>query len=177
VLLLLCALVGCAAEPKAPPEVGGLVRRRNEGYSLIYKLMSDESDVDKLLIIKRADASVAGLIKEIANAARGAKKQMDEFASSDKQLDYQMPDLPRVEQDARDLTAKAEAKTLLTSSGSAFQLRLLYTQAQAMGYGEQLAKATLAYEDNADRKKFLADLSQKCGDYHRRLMEHLATKP
>ena len=35
-----------------------MFRERNEGYSLLYKLMSDESNVSKIFILKHADDPV-----------------------------------------------------------------------------------------------------------------------
>jgi hypothetical protein len=37
---------------------------RNEGYSLLYQLLSQESDAAKILILKHADLPIADIIKE-----------------------------------------------------------------------------------------------------------------
>jgi len=39
-------------------------RVRNEGYSLLYQLLSQESDAAKILILKHADLPIADIIKE-----------------------------------------------------------------------------------------------------------------
>jgi hypothetical protein len=170
-------LAACAETPKPPPSTpGGGIRRRNEGYSLLYQLMKDESDVAKILIIKSADPAVAGIVKEVAAFAQSTKKQLDEFAKADKQLEFDVPDLPHIEQDSRDLTAKTVTKSLLGSSGKVFQQRLVFSQAEAMSYAAHLAKALLSYEDNADRKKFLTDFAQRATDLHDRLSDLLTIK-
>ena len=47
------------------------------------------------------------------------------------------------------LKPKQEEKDLLFSSGRTFELRLIFTQAEAMGYAVNLCQALLAHEDDA----------------------------
>ena len=131
----------CLASARQTPDDGGPIRQRNQGYSLLYQLLSDESGVSKILILKHADEPVAGLVKEIASACKAAKKQMDDFHKADASTEFDVPDLPRVEQESRDLDSSIEEKELLFSSGKTFELRLIYSQAQAVEYGEVLCNA------------------------------------
>ena len=172
-------LAGCAAEsPSAPTKtpVGGMIRQRNEGYSLLYQLMSDESKVGQIFIIKHADEPLKSLVKQIGSAAATAKSKMDLFAHTSDRIEYDEPDLPLLEQRSRDLQAKADEHTLLSSSGKNFELELIFTQTQAMDYAAQLSKATAEHEDNADRKSFLEDLAKQCTDFHDRLMKMLTVQ-
>jgi hypothetical protein len=169
-------LGGCSSTPKPPSENGGMFRERNEGFSLLYRLMSDESKVSEIFILKHADDPVKGVVKEIAAASAGAKKEMDGFPQLNQRIEFDVPDLPRIEQESRDLEAKAEAKDLLTSSGTTFELRLIFTQAEAMGYAKNLCDALIAHEDDAQIKRFLTDLSRQCAEFERRLMDLLAVK-
>ena len=57
-----------------------------------------------------------------------------------------------------------------------FEQRLFFSQAEAMNYAAQLAKALLPYEDNADRKKFLTDVAQRATELHDRLEALLTIK-
>lgn len=179
-LLGLCALAlaGCttttASTSNPTPPANSVVRERNEGYSLLYKLMGDESNVDKLLIIKHADKPVHDLIKEVSEFAKDAKKQMDDLKKNDGTLSFETPDLPAVEQESRDQTSKSDAKELLTSSGKPLELRLVFTQIQAVGYGSELAEALEKHEHNAPRMEFLKSVSQRCGVYRERLLGLLA---
>jgi hypothetical protein len=170
------ALVGCATTTKPPSENGGMFRERNEGYSLLYKLMSDESKVGEIFIIKGADDSVKGLVKEIGAACTDAKKQMDGFPLANDRIEYDVSDLPRLEQESRDLEAKEDEKQLLTSSGKTFELRLIFTQAQAMGYAVNLCQSVAAHEDDAGRTEFLTNLSKQCAGFQQRLMDLLIVK-
>lgn len=176
VLLSTIALTGCATTPNPPSENGGMIRERNEGYSLLYKLMSDESKVSDLLIFKHADFPVHDLIKDISNKCDYAKKQMDSFPDANSRIEFDVPDLPRLEQASRDLESKADAKELLGSSGKDFELWLVFTQAQAMGYASNLCQALLNEEQDIGRRKFLTDLLGECTEFEKRLLALLEIK-
>jgi hypothetical protein len=169
-------LAACASTPEASVGGGGVIHERNQGYSLLYKLMSDEADVGKIFILKGADDSVKNLVKEIGNGCQGAKKQLEEFAKQDAQLGYNTSDLPYIESRQRELQAKEEEKSLLFSSGKEFELKLLFTQAEAMNYAKQLCKALSEKEDNATRKTFLDNFAKQAADYHDRLMKLLTVQ-
>jgi hypothetical protein len=176
VCMLSAALLGGCAAPASPPVSADLNRQQLEGYGLLYKLMSDDSSVAEIFIIKNADPPVIGLAREIARNCQDAKAQLDAFAKSDPSLHLDVSDLPAAEQESRDSTASQDEKELLSSSGKAFELRLLFTQAQAMGYASELSKAVASHEDDATRKNFLMGLSDKCAGYRDRAMEMLAVK-
>jgi hypothetical protein len=174
-LLLTCcvALTGCAAVTSPAPDSGGADRVRNEGYSLLYKLMSDESKVGQIFILKSASASVTDVVKEVGNSCQTYKKQLDDFAAADNGMHLNMPDLPIAEQQSRDLIAGSQTRSLLISSGREFEVQLLITQVQAMDYASHLAKAIERHEEDKDRKQFLTDLSARCAGYHDQLVKLL----
>jgi hypothetical protein len=170
------ALAGCCTAPRPPSENGGAIRERNEGYSLLHQLMHDESRVGGIFILKHADDPVRDLIKEIAAACDNARKQMDEFPKADNRIEFDVPDLPKLEQESRDLESKADEKDLLHSSGKEFELKLIFTQAQAMGYACNLCRALLVHEDDVGRRTFLMDLLDGCIGFQNRLMNLLAVR-
>jgi hypothetical protein len=185
--MLVCGVLGvegCGSSSTTPPppkltppgENGGMFRRRNEGYSLLYKLMLDESQVGGIFIIKHADDSVGGVVKEIGLAAKDAQKQLHDFPNPTNRIEFDVLDLPRVEQDARDLESKEQEKQLLTSSGQTFELRLLLTQIQAMGYVVNLCKALVMVEDDPGHINFLNSLSKQCDDFRTRMEGLLVVK-
>src|SRR5580698_2114406 len=173
--LLVCAtLTGCSYPPTPPPNTGGPIHERNQAYSLLYKLMTDESDVGKIFILKSASDPVKNLIKEIGSAAQSAKKQMDTFPSPDSRIDFNVTDLPQLEQRSRDLQAKEDEHTLLFSTGKDFELNLIFTQLEAVDYGKQLCKALIEKESDPTRKAFLSNLANQCDSFHDRLMKLLS---
>jgi hypothetical protein len=180
--LIFCAmaLVGCASSSKKPSNPNVFAEhidlQRNEGYSLLYKLLSDESGVGKIFILKHADDSVGNLVREIGNFCQTSKKQLDDFSKSDGSLKFDAPNLPKIEQESRDLTAQKDEHELLTSSGKDFELRLIFTQAQAMDYAAEVAQALTGHEDQPARQAFLKDIARRSADYHARLMDLLTFK-
>ena len=86
---------------------------------------------------------------------------MDEFKKADPQMDYDVGDLPVVEQKVRDLIAADLKKNLLFSTGKEFNAYLVFTQLQAMDYGSKLSRHLKTTEGNPDRKKFLEDVSAR----------------
>jgi hypothetical protein len=178
------ALNGCAptqSTPASAPAAGGPVggaadRERNEGYSLLDKLLSDEASVSDILIVKHADNSVSGLVKEIAAACGAAKNRMTAFRKLDRGLHYDLADLPTVEQKSRELESAVETRKLLDLRGSEFEVRLIVTQIEAMGYAADLAKALEAHEVDPIRKTFLTSLSDQCEAFRERLEKMLTTR-
>jgi hypothetical protein len=178
-------LVGCASHPSpstAPGQSssltsdGGLIHARYQGYSILYRLMSDEGNVDKILVVKSVDDPVKQLIKQIALTCSDAKTQLDDYQKQDGRSEFNVPDLPRLEQETRDLEAKTDEKELLFSSGKTFQLRLILTQLQATRYGQLLCTALAQIEDDPQRKDFLTRLASNLGVYHDQLTDMIAAK-
>jgi hypothetical protein len=178
--LLLCvyfALAGCAASASHPPSssaAAGISQENEEGYSILYKLMSDEARVGGIFFIKKADESISVPIKQLSLACQAAKKRLEDFRAADNRLHLDMPDLPYIEQRSRDLEASDDRKLLLFSKGKTFELNLLFTQAQATGYASELCRALAENETDAQRKAFLLDLQEQFSAYHERLMKLLS---
>lgn len=169
---------GCASVHPAPPSTQPLAADRsiNEGYSLLYNLMDEESNVSKIFIIKRVDEAVSSPVKEIASACDTAKKQLDEYRKQDPALRYDVPSLPMVESRSRDLEGKTERNRLLGSSGKEFELRLIFTQSEAMNYANHLCTALAEKEHEPARKAFLQRLATQCREFHERLMKLLSVR-
>jgi len=175
-VLIVGSVFGCAST--APPaDDRGILQRQNEGYSLLYGLMKDESKVGGILILKSTDASLEKIVRDIANTCDAARKQMDEFARSDGNIHYDVPNLPYIEQRSRDLESDNETKSLLFSGGDEFAVRLIFTQGEAMNYARELTRALAEKETDSARKKFFTELAKECGDYHEQLMKMLAFHP
>ncbi|HEY1683789.1 MAG TPA: hypothetical protein VGG19_03420 [Tepidisphaeraceae bacterium] len=173
-------MAGCVSSkhaPKPPPDNGGVYRQHNEGYSILYRLMYDESRVGGIFVIKKADDKVKAPIKQLSDACKAAHQRLDDFRRMDHRLEFDVPDLPYMEKTSRDLEAKEDRKLLLFSSGQQFELTLIFTQAQAMNYAVHLCQALEAAEGNPQRKAFLQDLEHQCNSFHDQLMKMLAVNP
>jgi hypothetical protein len=135
--------------------------------------MSDEAGAPSILIFKHADPAVSGLVKEIGAACKDAKIKMEEFRKSDGGLNFDVAGLPAVEAKSRELANKREAGGLLASSGKEFEVHLIVTQIEAMGYGKDLAEAIGGQESDAARKAFLKQLAGECEGFRQRLLKLL----
>jgi hypothetical protein len=156
-----CALAGCAATTPAPATAGSRAwRERNEGYSILYKLLSVDSDVENLFILKSANPELTKTVRAISALCRESKAKLEEFARADPSLDFDMGDLPAVEIERRNLMTDADRKELLTLSGREFEVRLIVTQQQAMEYASQLSLALARRENDPGRKKKLIEISR-----------------
>jgi len=161
-------LTGCAAQEKsaaAPPladepaSVGSTsaekVALRNNAASLLYDLLGDEKDVSKVLYVKHGSKSLHALIQTISTTAQASRKQLEEIAQQDPQLNLQVMDLPVGEKAARASEGKSKEHDLLFSSGAEFEYNLLLTQAEALNYGWHLAKVAGANSpDTAEAQTF-----------------------
>ena len=170
---LLC--VGCASVREKIPFVGSRYRTRNEGYSLLYELITKQRDVDKILILKHTSARTASEIKEIAQLFRNAQVQLDAFARQDSSLDFKAKHLPLVEDKTRDSIQSTSTKNLLFSTGKDFELRLLLTQVQALDYTSHLASALGNQDENKERKSFLSDFSKQCDQHYKNVLQLLSS--
>src|SRR5262245_5465766 len=141
--LSLFVLVGCESvhggRSAAPTTSAGTNQVQKEDYGLLYELLGKEKNVNKMLLVKRETPEVRELIDEIAREASDAADQLKQFATADPTLDLNHTGLPPTERKARSSIESALTKELLTSSGAAFELRLLMTQSEALTYGQHLA--------------------------------------
>jgi hypothetical protein len=173
---LLLLLSACATSTKPPPATAITAEDqrfaiRNQGYSLLFQLLSDQKDVSKLLIIKKENADLGALIKDISGISANAAKELENYAKADPHLHLNMKPLPIVEQQTRDLIAKTKAKELLSKTGAKFEVRIILAQAEALAYGAHLAAAIILNETDPERKKFLARISEEYQKLHQRVID------
>ena len=167
-------LAGCSTVPAVIPIFGKPARIRDEGYSLLYSLADKQSNVGKILIIKKASAKVSAEIKEIAEVFSKAKERLDGFAKDDSGLNFKMEHLPSMEMKTRAAIQSTTTKDLLFSSGKTFELRLLLTQVQALDYASHLANQLADKEGNPKRKEFLTQFAKQCEEHHKQVVEMVA---
>src|SRR5262245_35414201 len=96
IALALASACGCQSisgnrHVETPPAAIAL---RNNGYSLLYKLLSDERHVSKLLIIKRDRRELNRLINQISDAAAEGADHLKQFVAKDPTLNLSAENLP-----------------------------------------------------------------------------------
>jgi len=140
VVLSGCAHTRQASVAKPAMTLSAELVQRNNAASLLYDLLSDEKNVNKLLIIKRNSQELGHLIDAISITSGDAQKQLENLAKADPMLNLHALELPAGEVATRAAIAKTKEHELLFSSGENFQFQLLLTQADALSYGWHLAE-------------------------------------
>ena len=125
-LAFACVLSGCQSpKARAPSGSNAAQSTRNNCYSLLHQLLSDQKDVSLLHFIKREQDDVKSLVKKIAgNSATGAKL-LEEFARHNPSINLDDIQLPPGEAATREAIASTKKKELLGQTGDEFELTLL----------------------------------------------------
>jgi hypothetical protein len=173
-VLLVCGFGWFKKDKKAEAKREQIIQEQDlpAGYALLFKLLSDEKNVSKLLLIKRENRALHDLIKEISNVTGDAHKSLEKFGKAAR-LNLQDQQLPAIETATRDSISKEKAKQLFGAKGDDFQFSLLLTQNEALVYGRHLALALIKGETEAARKEFLESLAARLEGLQDRVMQML----
>jgi hypothetical protein len=170
-------MVGCQSPPPAPRvQNGGTLAVRNNCYSLLHQLLDEEKDLNKLHFIKRENAGLKNLLKNIAIAAKAGAMQLENFAKLDSSLILDDYRLPSGEQQTRDDISAQKTRELLHESGANLEFTLLLTQIEALNYGAHLAQIAAQNDFRPERKQYLAALGREMGMLRDQVADRLALK-
>src|SRR3954470_2274348 len=175
VLGSLMALLVALTPPLRAADPTTTEQASRHGYALLFDLLGDEQNVSKLLIVKRDRPELKKLVKEISTASGKAHKELEKLDKHGINLKDQ--GLPTAETQARKSISHEKGKTLLAEKGSDFEIALLLTQNEALTYGSHLAQVVAKGETDADRVRFLqqvsADFNRLRDEVMQMLREHL----
>ncbi|HVR76069.1 MAG TPA: hypothetical protein VMT52_17185 [Planctomycetota bacterium] len=149
---------------------------QNEGYSLLYDLMSKQKNVDKLLMIKKEKPDVGTVVERIAATCTNAAQKMESFRTEDPSLNLEVKSLPAVEQATRASIESERTKELLFSTGEDFEVHLLLSQAEGICYGAHLAGVLASEEKHNGRKEYMKHLSKELQDLQKSVIEILSSR-
>ena len=161
----------------APPAKPTQIQIRNNAASLLYDLLNDEQNVDKVLIVKKASPDVEALIKLIAANAATDRSELGGLATNDPALNLQVMDLPPGETAAREATARTQEHDLLLSTGANFEFNLLYSQAEAQSYGSQLAGVAAKNAERPDEVQTFDHISKDMNQFDQQVLSELRSLP
>ena len=185
ILLLLCGtvlldagiLIGCQSHTPGPPPVSAAAQStRNNCYSLLHQLLTEQKDVSILRFIKPEQADVKDLVKRIDTTSGAGAALLEEFARHDLSLRLDDFRLPPGETGTRDSIASTKEKELLTQSGDKFELTLLLTQTEALSYAWHLAKVAGENDLQPDRALAVAGIGKDMENYYRETFALLLAK-
>jgi hypothetical protein len=155
-LLAALLLVACqSAPPPAAPRTGSA---SSHGYALLYELLGQQKDVDKLLVVKRERADLRELIGAIAETCGAAYERLAALGEADPRLNLVDTGLPVAEVASREGIADEKTKLLLTESGKEFELQLVLSQLQALTYATHLSEVLARAEPDPERLAFVREL-------------------
>jgi hypothetical protein len=174
-LLIASGFVGGCHHLKSTSTERGIgdLALRNNCSSLLYELLEQEKNVSKLLLIKLERPEVKRLIKEISSASATGARKLEELARQDPTVNLGATWLPLGERATRDAISKTRTGELLRASGDDFELRLLLTQAESLGYASHLAKVAAANEPQPNRVQTLMGLNDEMQRLYSRISSAL----
>jgi hypothetical protein len=179
-LVLFALFPAACTSPQPAPKPGvpeKVIRTRNQALSLFYDLVSSDQDVGKVFLLKQVDPAVGRLVKEIAKACADARTALDAFAKADPSLRLDVTGLPPMEKKTRDLDSSATTRELLFASGRDFDLRLLLTQVDALGYAGRLAATAREVDEDANRREALGKWARQFLDLREKVIGMLSVLP
>ncbi|MFG0249291.1 MAG: hypothetical protein ACF8OB_10420 [Phycisphaeraceae bacterium JB051] len=169
------SLVGCQGGGMGDTQVitmpGAEIRTVNQGYALIYDTIKQESQVDKILILKGPSEDVSNVLKAIAKLSSNAKAKIEEFDKADASLSLKKDGIPKAESLTREAISSSTTKRILFSSSKAFEFNILLAQHQALDYISSMAKMLSEQDRNETRKQYMAELAEDTKALHERVLK------
>ncbi len=145
----------------------------NHGYALIYDTINQESQVDKILILKGPSEDVSNVLKAIAKLSRDAKTKIDGFAKADAALRLNQDGIPKAESLTRKAISSDTTKRILFSSDKAFEFNILLAQHQALDYISHLAHMLSEQDTDETRKQYMSELAADTKALHERVLKQM----
>ncbi len=171
--LALIAGGGCAT---APPPIASAPGIRSNAYSLLYDLLDQQRNVDKLLLVKLEKPELGVLIKAIAAASQQAEDRIRRIAREDRSIRLDATALPEGERETRRAIAHTKTKELLIPFNPDFELTLLLTQFEALSYATHLARIAAEHELDAPRREAMEEIGKRMEDLYRRTFALIQVK-
>lgn len=155
----------------------GSLSARNNAYSLLHELLGQEKDVGLLRFIKSEQPVTKQLVKKIGATCGTNAKLLEKFAKDDPTLRLDDVRLPPAEVAVRESISTDRRKQLLSQTGATFDLTLLLTQVEALGYAAHLAKISEQFELKPDRRRELAMMNAGLKNLEAEVFSLLLAKP
>ena len=162
---VLQAPIGLPTDPTASMQI-------DYGYSILDSLLDDESSVGEILQIKSTSHKTSSLLKSISAAAKEARTNLAPLLAKEPVVSVGETGLPIVEESTRNRITNIQTARLLLA-GSSFEVKVLLTQANAMGYGRSLTASLAEADPNPDRSKFLGQLENTLADLESQVIVRL----
>ena len=166
---LLVFAAGCSTTIERPlaDDQNGVVEL-DRGYTQLDSLLSDESSVADILVIKSAGEDLSRLLKNISKLAKSDLAEIRRLYSLAPSIDPSGDGLPRIEADARTRIRNQQTKLLIMSGGEEFEVLILLTQEKATDYIESICRSLSKADPQEQRSKMLATMADGWMEMNRR---------
>jgi hypothetical protein len=144
--------------------------------ALLDELVNEEKNLSKILFIKSVSPELKQLVEDISKTTGDGATLLKSLKDADAGLQFPGDGLPPGEKAARAGLGKIKEHDLLHSKGAEFELQLLLTQADALGYGAQLALDAGLNDSDPARARQFASLSDQLNQLHERVIAMLRTR-
>lgn len=159
---VVCFVSGCKTRrERAGAPTSLALDTRNNCYSLLHQLLSDEKQVSLLRFIKHENSDLKDYTERVAWQAKEGARQLEQFAKADHSLSLEAYQLPPGEVKTRDSISAMKESELLHSKGNKLEVLLLLSQSEALTYGAHLAKVAGDNESDPERAHYLAALGAR----------------
>jgi len=176
-LSVACVLTGCQSpKARAPVASAAAPMTRNNCYSLLHQLLDQQKNISLLRFIKPEEDDVKKLVKKIATHSGIGAQLLEEFGRQDPAINLDDFRLPPGEVATRTAIAASRKQELLAQTGDEFELTLLLTQTQALGYAAHLAKVAAENEAQSHRARALAGMSEDMENLYHEVFALLLSK-
>ena len=145
-------------------------------YSLLYSLLSEEKDLEKILAITRERKEIDPLIREISAASLEALEILDRLQKNEPSIRFDQDLLPPGERETREIISKTKSKDLLTTSGEKFSVVLLLSQSEALTYASHLASVASKNDENLDRARKVDKIAERFEKLNLKVTQLLTVK-
>ena len=116
----------------------------NDGYSLLYKLCKDESQLHLIVLIKTTPPEIADFARRISQEGDDDAALLEKIQAADHHIRLDKQPLPQFEVDVRQSIRDEKQHLLLFGSKSGnFVRALLVSQIEAATYGANIAKVLI----------------------------------
>jgi hypothetical protein len=170
---------GCASVSEstdmAAANAKGTQAEQDAGYTLLRDVLVDERKVRQIFALKDASDPTRKLIEEISGLAETSLHQLDGLAKQKPTVRLNTPSLPPIEAKTRIAVYSKTTEELLEKEGQEFEMALLLTQVEALGYMSNLTVVLAQGEGNPHRIKFLNQLSQKSFKLREKVVKRIGT--
>jgi hypothetical protein len=167
-----CAILEPDAKVDAPTNVKAF--EMNEGYALLYDLVSKEKQSSLLSIIKKVSPELKSLLERISETSKATAKELETLAKINPPLNLRSR-ICREWNKLRAFHRQGYSKRFYTASVE-LEFNMVSSQLAASNYAAHLARSLAVIEANPRRKEFLQRTAHKYQELHSQVYKMLFTR-